>query len=81
MPAEFAAVAMVIATDVVLLLPGVTEGGLNVQRAFNDGDVEQEKVTALLNATPTGSTKKLYVADCPTVMVCVAGLILPISKS
>jgi hypothetical protein len=45
-------------TTAAELLPGVTELGVKLHNEIG-GVPEQEKVTALANETPTGSTLKL----------------------
>ena len=77
--AERAAV-VIVSTDVAALLPGVTDGGLKLhcRPAVRP---EQDKVTALVKEAPTGATVKVEAADCPALMVCVAGVGPPRVKS
>jgi len=65
-------VVEIVSTAAAELLPSVTELGVKLHREIN-GAPEQARFTVFAKDEPmgAGSTLKLYVTDCPAVMVCV----------
>jgi hypothetical protein len=60
-------VVVIVITTAAELLPGVTELGVKLQSGSRPP--AQEKLTAPANEAPTGRTLKLWLADCPVLMV------------
>jgi hypothetical protein len=65
-------VTVITTAEAVESLSGLVGFGENAHDPVNSGVAVQLNVTALLYAAPMGATLKLYVIDCPAVMVWLA---------